>query len=139
MGRIIHTGNTPKNERSAHLRTCAELLRLLAERSDFDDEAKDMIALFVFSLRGIYATIEHSADVWDQRNYWKRAEELRHKWLWSKTAADQITSLIIQDAWNEIPEKMMELFPRFHHINVATITRNADQWCGALKALLNHD
>ncbi len=139
MGRVIQTGTTPAKERHAHLRTCAELIRLLAEKPCFDDEAKDMTALFVFSLRGIYATIEHSADIWDKRNYWKRAEELRHKWLWSKTAADEVTSLIIKDAWNEIPEKIMELFPRFHHINVSTITRNADQWCGALKALINND
>ena len=138
MGRVIHTGNTPAKERNAHLRTCAELIRLLAQKHHFDDEAKDMTALFVFSLRGINSTIEHSADVWDDRNYWKRAEELRQKWRWTKTAGDELTSLIQEDAWNEIPVKIMELFPKFQHINVATITRNADQWCGALKALLNN-
>ena len=139
MARVIHTGSTPAKKRHAHMRTCAELLRLLSEKAQFDDEAKDMIALFVFSLRGIHETIEHSADVWDERNYWKRAEELRNQWLWSKKSADKIASLIADEAWDEIPNHIIELFPRFGHINVATITRNADHWCGALKALLNHD
>ena len=136
MARIIRTGNTPAKERSAHMRTCAELLRLLAEKDYFDEEAKDMAALFVFSLRGIYATIEGSADVWDERNYWKRAEALRNDWRWSEKAADTLETLILQNKWREIPDIMMELFPRFQKVNVLTITRKADHWCGALKALL---
>ncbi|MCY4159047.1 MAG: hypothetical protein OXE92_07805 [Bacteroidetes bacterium] len=136
MGRVIHTGNTPAKKRNAYIRTCAELLRLLAERAHFDDEEKDMAALFVFSLRGIYETIEHSAGVWDERNYWKRAETLRNDWLWSRKAADDLADLIREEAWEEIPAMLMELFPRFQQVNISTITRNADHWCGALKALL---
>ena len=137
MARVIRTGNTPSKERSAYIRTCAELLRLLAEKNHFDDEAKDMTALFVFSLQGIYATIEHSADVWDERNYWKRAETLRNKWLWSKKAATNLIYLIRREEWDKVPDALIELFPRFHHVNVLTITRNADHWCGALNALLD--
>ena len=136
MGRVIRTGNTPAKERNAHIRTCAELLRLLAEKDHFDDEAKDMAALFVFSLRGINATIESSADVWDERNYWKRAEALRNDWLWSRKAADDLALLIRRKEWEKVPGMLMELFPRFHQVNVVTITRDADHWCGALKALL---
>ena len=139
MGRIIRTGDTPAKERNAQIRTCAEILRLLAERNHFDDEAKDMTALFVLSLRGIYATIERSADVWDERNYWKKAEALRNDWLWSRKAADALEALIRQEDWEEVPELMMELFPRFQHVNVLTITRNADYWCGALKALIDSE
>lgn len=136
MARVIHTGNTPSKERNAHIRTCAELLRLLAEKNHFDEEAKDMTALFVFSLQEIYSTIEHSADIWDERNYWKRAETLRNKWLWSKKAASHLIHLIRQEEWDEVPDTLMELFPQFDQINVLKITRNADHWCGALKALL---
>lgn len=139
MARIIRTGNTPANVRNAHIRTCAELLRLLAQKDHMDEEAKDMAALFVFSLRGIYATIERSAEVWDERNYWKRAEALRNDWLWSRKAADTLADLIRQEQWEEIPDRMIELFPRFQNVNVATITRNADHWCGAMKALLSSE
>ncbi len=136
MGRIIRTGKTPAKERNAHIRTCAELLRLLAEKDQFDDEAKDMAALFVFSLRGIYATIEHSADVWDKRNYWKRAEALRNDWLWSRKAADDLEHLIRLNVWDQVPDVLMDLFPRFHEVNILNITRSADDWCGAYHALL---
>ncbi len=136
MGRIIRTGKTPAKERNAHIRTCAELLRLLAEKDHFDEEAKDMAALFVFSLRGIYSTIEHSADVWDERNYWKRAETLRNDWLWSRKAADDLEHLIRLNVWDQIPSVLMDLFPKFHQVNILSITRSADDWCGALSALL---
>ena len=40
MARIIQTGDTPAKKRNAHMRSCAEVLRLLAQRNGFDDEAK---------------------------------------------------------------------------------------------------
>lgn len=135
MARIVSTEESPAQKRHAHLRSCAEVLRLLAQRPQFDAEARDMTAFFVFSLRGIYETIESSAQAWDDRDYWRKAEQLREKWRWSRTAADQLEALIHADRWDEVPPLLLSLVPHFNDITVTTITRNADWWCGALKAL----
>jgi hypothetical protein len=135
MARLISTGETPAKKRHAHLRSCAEVLRLLAQRAHFDAEAQDMAAFFVFNLRGIYETIDESAQAWDDRNYWKKAEALREKWRWSRTAADQLERLILADRWQEVPALLLSLMPHFSDVTVAAITRDADWWCGALKAL----
>lgn len=136
MARLINTGATPAKKRHAHMRSCAEVLRLLAQRPRFDEEAYDMTAFLVFNLRGIYQTIDESAHAWDERNYWKKAETLREKWRWARTAADRLEALIRAEQWEAVPPVLLELVPRFNGVTVTTITRDADWWCGARRALL---
>ena len=135
MARIIQTGETPAKKRNAHMRSCAEVLRLLAQRGDFDEEAKDMVAFLVFNLRGIYQTIDESAHAWDERNYWKKAENLREKWRWSRTAADKLEKLIFSQKWDDAPEVLVGLIPWFQGITIVKMTRDSDWWVGAMHAL----
>ena len=140
MSRIIQTGETAAKRRHAHLRSCAEALRLLAQNpalglGRFDDEAKDMTAFLVFNLRGITATIEESAQSWDDRNYWKKAEKLRADWRWARFAADDLQGLALVGRWADVPPKLIELVPRFQSVTVTQHTRDADWWVGAYRAL----
>jgi len=135
MSRIISTGETPAKKRHACMRSCAEVLRLLAQRPSFDDEARDMAAFFVFNLRDIFQTIDESAHAWDERNYWKKAEALREKWRWARMAADDLEALILADQWAEVPPLLLSLIPFFSPITITSITRDADWWCGAWRAL----
>ena len=49
MGRVINT-NSPGKRRSFHMRTIAEILRRLTQKSDVDEEVRDMLAMVVFAL-----------------------------------------------------------------------------------------
>ena len=140
MGRITNTGETPAKKRHAHVRSCAEALRLLAQHpalasGRFDAEARDMAAFLVFNLRGIYETIDESAHAWDDRNYWKKAEALREKWRWSRKAARELEALLLDQRWPEIPPLLIGLVPHFADVTVQQLTRDADWWCGAYRAL----
>jgi hypothetical protein len=140
MGRIIHAGETAAKRRHAHLRSCAEALRLLARNpalgdGRFDDEAKDMTAFFAFNLRAIGETIEESARAWDDRNYWKKAEKLRADWRWAPAAADALETLALDGRWAEVPPVLLTLVPHFQSVTVAQQTRDADWWAGAYRAL----
>ncbi len=135
MARIIKT-DTPAKERNECMRSCAEVLRLLSQKPAFDDEGKDMCAFLVFNLRRIFRTIDTSAQKWDERSYWKKAERLRHDWRWSRLAADKLESLIVKERWSDIPDVLIDLVPHFSGISVSTITRNPDWWCGAHRALV---
>ena len=141
MSRIIHAGDTPAKRRRAHTRSCAEALRLLAARPSlgvgvFDAEAKDLTAFLVYHLRGIGDTIESSAQSWDDRNYWKKAEALRADYRWAPQTADRLEALVVADAWPEIPPVLLDLVPHFADVNVGKMTRDADHWVGAHRALL---
>ena len=98
-----------------------------------------MVAFLAHSLRGIYSTIEESAHAWDKRNYWKKAEHLRHEWRWSTQAAERLEKLIREDQWSAVPDELIALIPYFSGISISTITRDADWWCGARLALLRAD
>ena len=135
MGRVINTGDTPAKRRSAAMRSAAEVLRLLAERPDFDDESRDMAAFLAVNLRDIHQTIEDSAQAWDERNYWRKSEALRAKWRWSRLAADQLEELLLAERWEDIPLALISLIPHFSGITINTITRDADWWVGAYRAL----
>lgn len=140
MGRIVHTGDTPAKRRNAHLRSCAEVLRLLAQRPElasgrFDPEAQDMVAFLVFSLRGLNETIEGSANAWDDRDYWKKAEALRDRYRWTRWAADDLEALALSNRWEEVPERLLGLLPHVADVTIRQATRDADWWCGALRAL----
>ena len=136
MARIISTGETPAKARNAHMRSCAEVLRLLAQRPSFGPEEMDMVAFLVFSLRGIHQTIEDSAGAWDERDYWKKAEALRARWLWSRKAAADLAGLVKRDRWDAVQPALLELIPHFSDVTIVTITRDSDWWCGAYRALL---
>lgn len=94
-----------------------------------------MAAFLVFNLRGIYQTIDESAHAWDERNYWKKAENLREKWRWSRTAARELEKLILENRWSDVPSLLLELVPHFSSVTVTSITRDSDWWVGALRAL----
>lgn len=133
---IKRTGSTDSSKlRQSHIRSCAEVLRLLSTRPQFDEESQDMTAFLVFNLRGIYSTIDESVQAWDDRNYWKKAEQMREKWRWSRVAADKLEKLILKNDWQRVPELLIGLIPNFADVNVKELTRDADWWCGALHAL----
>src|SRR5690625_2737616 len=135
MGRVIQTGDTPAKRRSAAMRSAAEVLRLLAERPAFDDESRDMTAFLASNLRSIHETIEESAQAWDDRNYWRKSEALRAKWRWSRLAAEQLVELLLAERWDVIPPALISLIPQFSGITINAITRDADWWVGAYRAL----
>jgi len=140
MGRIVRTGSTPAKRRHQHRRSCAEVLRLLAKRNlagGFDREARDMVAFLVWNLHGIFRTIDESAHAWDEKGYWRRAEGLRDRWLWAQTAARELEDLIRADRWADVAPMLVTLIPHFQDVTVRSITRNADWWCGAHRALVN--
>ena len=118
------------------MRSCAEVLRLLASGDSFDEEAQDMSAFLVFSMRGIAKTIEESALSWDDKNYWKKAEGLRQKWRWTELKAAELEELVVTGKWQLVPPLLIGLIPYFASINVQTITRSQDWWVGARRSLL---
>ncbi len=137
MSRIINTGDTAAKRRNAAMRSCAEVIRLMATQSDWTDESKDMAAFIVHNLRVVNTTIEESAQAWDDKNYWKKAEGLREKWRWTRVYADKLEKLLLNRQWDLIPEILITLIPKFGHIKIAATSRDSDWWCGAYSSLIN--
>jgi len=97
-----------------------------------------MVAFLAWNLSGIYRTIDDSANTWDDKGYWRKAETLRERWRWAQTGARELETMIRAKQWADVPLKLVTLVPRFQDVTVRSITRNADWWCGAERALLQN-
>ena len=136
MGRVVNTNN-PGKIRNQLRRTGAEILRQLSQKSAIDEESKDMISHLVFCLREIDDGIEASAEAWEKRDYWIKAEQLRQRWAWTGSAAARLERIVRQDDWELLPTVMVELFERFADVKVTKFTRKPDEWSGAYARLLD--
>jgi len=136
MGRVVNVNN-PTSVRNQQMRTAAELLRHLSQKTDLDADARDMAAQVVFCLRAIEEGIDSSAAAWEKRDYWVKAEQLRQRWAWASTYAGRLETIIRQDQWDRLPQVLVEIFPHFAEIKVTRLTREADTWNGAYQKLLN--
>lgn len=134
MGRVVNVNN-PAKQRNQLMRTAAELLRHLSQKQKLDDEAMDMAALLVYCLREIDDGIEASAQAWEKRDYWIKAEQLRQRWVWTGNASARLENLIRSEAWERLPAVLVELFPHFSDIKITKFTRNASEWQGAYERL----
>ena len=135
MSRVINTDSTGK-KRNQNMRTGAELLRHLSQKNTIDDEAKDMLALLIYCLREIDEGIDSSAQAWEKRDYWMKAEEFRQRWRWAGDMADELQALVFEDAWQHLPELMVKLLPKFSDIKINKFMRKPSAWQGSYQRLI---
>lgn len=135
MSRVVNTDSIGK-ARSQHMRTAAEIMRRLSQKSTFDDEAKDMTALLVFCFRDIEDGIEEAMVAWEKRNYWNKVEQFRQQWIWVGHAAANLERVIRAEAWDQLPAQLVALFEHFSDITINKFTRSSDAWEGAYARLM---
>ena len=136
MSRVIHT-QSPAKIRNHNRRTIAEILRHLGQKPALDAETKDMAAMIVFLLREISVNVDSSAQAWEKRGYWMKAERFLRNWQWLDETAGNFEDVIRNDAWDLLPELMVDLYPRFADIQIKNLTRKADSWRGAYQKLMS--
>lgn len=134
MGRLINT-DSPGKRRNQLMRTCAELLRRLSQKTTVDDDSKDMLAMLVFCLREIDEGIEESSKAWEKRDYWVKAEEFRQRWAWAGRAADELKGILFDEDWARLPALMLRLLPHFADIKITKYTRSEALWANAYAIL----
>ena len=135
MGRVINTDSTGK-KRNQNMRTSAEILRRLSQKSEIDAEAKDMLATLVYCFREIDEGIEQSAQVWEKRDYWMKAEEFRQRWRWPGAYADELVAILFAENWSALPPMMLKMFPLFKDIKITKLTRKESEWMGSYDRLI---
>ena len=135
MSRVINV-NSPGKIRNQERRTIAEILRQLVEKPELDAEAKDMVATIVYSLRTIYDGVDGSAQAWEKRGYWMKAERFMRDWRWTIEKASDFEDIVRNDAWDLVPEVVVGILPHFNDIGIKRYIRPATAWRGAYERLL---
>lgn len=135
MSRVVNTDSVGK-QRNQQMRTAAELLRHLSQKSEIDDEARDMAAALVLCFKQIEDGIEEAMLAWEKRNYWNKVEEFRSQWTWVGAAAARLENLIRTGAWDQLPSQLMNLLKHFSDITISKFTRGEEAWAGAYAKLM---
>lgn len=135
MSRVINPDSAGKL-RTQHMRTAAEILRHLSQKSDVDTQVKDMVATLVICFREIDEGIDVSAAAWEKRDYWVKAEEFRQRWSWAGDMSDQLKAMIYSDSWQNMPQLMVKLLPRVADIKITKMTRKESEWEGNYERLM---
>ena len=135
MARVINTNN-PGKRRNSFMRTSAEILRRLSQQKEVDEDTKDMVAMLIYCFRGIDATVEESITAWEKRGYWKKADDFQQKWWWTSLMETSLKKLVEEDDWDKLPEVMVKLFPHLSDIKINKMTRNAKEWEGTYRKLM---
>jgi len=136
LGSIVNTDSTGA-ERQRLRRTIAEALNRLMAKKELDDEARDLAALIVLSLRQMDAGIQRSAAAWEKRSYFVKADHLRTDWEWAARSADRMAVLIRGGDWARLPVVLASLAPRFADVQVVKLTRSPRTWQGAYARLMD--
>ena len=135
MGRLVTIDGTG-TERNRLRRTIAEALRLLGQKGGIDDEARDLAALILLSLRQIAQGVDMSASAWEKRDYYMKADKFRLEWDWVERSARELEGVLLQGRWNDLPLVLAKLLPRFSDIKLTKMTRTSALWDGAYAKLL---
>lgn len=135
MSRVV-TADGVGTQRHRLRRTVAEALRHLMAKRELDDEARDLAALIVFSLREIDKGVEQTTAAWEKRDYYLKADRFRQEWLWVVPAADELEALLRQGAWERLPAALARLFPHFGDITISRMVRPPELWRGCYERLL---
>ena len=135
MSRVINLNN-PNKIRNQNRRTIAEILRRLMTKATLDAEARDMAAQVVICLQEINAANEQTISAWEKRGYWMKAERFLRDWEWSREMAYNLDDVIRHEAWDLLPELLLELGPHFADISIKSMTRKPDTWKAAHKFLM---
>jgi hypothetical protein len=134
LSRVINT-NGPGPRRNQARRTIAEALRHLRGKPALDAEAKDLAAVIVLALREVSQTVEESATAWDDRDYYLKADRFRRDWMWAGQCERELTPLIREGRWDDLPPALAKVLPHVADITITKFTRGADVWTGAYARL----
>ncbi|HYN88217.1 MAG TPA: hypothetical protein VER55_06795 [Ardenticatenaceae bacterium] len=137
MSRLVSIHGTPATQRNRLRRTIAEALRLLVTKPTLDDEAKDLAATIVFSLRAIREGVEQTAAAWEKRNYFVKADRFRMEWDWVARVEREMVDAILMGQWHKLLPALGELTGRFHDVTISKVTRSSKLWAGAYERLLD--
>jgi hypothetical protein len=138
MSRIISIDG-PGKVRHRHRRTVAEAVRRLSQKTQLDEDAKDLAAIIVYSLLAIADTVDQTIEAWEKRDYYMKAERFREQWRWLEPNTDELSTVIYEGQWNQLPTVLANLMPHFSDITVKKLTRKPRLWQGAYARFMQED
>lgn len=93
MARVIRP-DSPSRLRTSILESIRSTLPALGTAAS-DTELRDRLAFILLALRQLQASIETTAEAWERRAYWVKADQFRRSWAWVAPLAQALTKALL--------------------------------------------
>ncbi len=110
MARIIRP-DSPARARSSIVATVREALADPDRVAD-PDNLCDRLAYAGLALRELERSTEQTAEAWERRGYWLKADQFRREWRWAGQGAEAILAPLIKDDLEGARAAANDLLPR---------------------------
>jgi hypothetical protein len=133
VGNLINPDNSGKR-RERYLKATVLAIRELVGKKKVDDEARDLTAFIVLTLRQVDETIDETCTAWEKRDYWIKADQFRQQWMWTTPAANKLEQAVMENRWQLVPAVVKDMAR--HLQNVTAPKRDwGTPWQGAYTVL----
>ena len=133
MSRVIRP-DSPSRLRTALLDSIRATLPALATTGS-EAQLRDRLAFILLVLRQVQASIEPTAEAWERRSYWVKADQFRRGWTWAATIADSLFGALMTGDLVAARQLAMTIEP---HLPPSRATKRRDLsglWAGSFQRL----
>ncbi len=101
------------------------------KQSEPNETSRDLIAFILLCLERITETVEESAEAWEKRGYWLKADHFRMEWEWARLLAERIRPNVLTENYNKIIPDLIELSQSLNDVTISDSHRLGTPWLGA--------
>ncbi len=135
MSRVIQSENGAA-ERNRMCRAIVLSLRELMQQTEPDDLSLDLAAFISLALQEIQHTVDVSANAWEKRGYWLKADRFRMEWEWSQELGVKFQQAVLEKDWGNIAMLSAKLAQKLAKTRLPQRNRLGTPWVGAWDKLI---
>ncbi len=134
MSRVVNP-NAPGKERKRLKRGIALALRELMKEPEPNARTRDLLAFIVLALEGIAKTVETTAQAWEKRDYWVKADRFRREWEWASRLGQAMRPLVLAEDWDAVAAFVPQIVRFVGDEKISERHRMGQPWLGAWEEL----
>jgi len=108
LGRVVHTTN-PTRQRAAILKRMAALLKDYPPAAKTSLGEPEIAASLVISLQEIRDSVNQTAEAWEKRDYWVKADAFRRQWNWIEKNLAGLTESLQSGNPSDLRTRILDL------------------------------
>jgi hypothetical protein len=116
------------------MRNLALALRRGSESNVSTDELQDLFAFILTNLEEINASVDRTAQAWEKRGYWLKADRFRLDWEWCRMCAHLLVDCLGNQDMEGSRAALPALVQAAMKVQIPKKMRDAQPWRGAWSA-----
>ncbi len=131
MSRVIRAVPAARQRRDL-LRALATAVRAAAAADEA--ERRDLLAFSVLALERLLESVEATAQAWERRGYWVKADRFRNDWAWAGAVCRQLNDCLAREDWSAAAVALAEAARHLGGTQAGREMAAGRPWPGAYEA-----